>query len=182
MSEVEYCGDHEFNVDVLTYSDHRIEIQINDWVSGSWRVIGFYDFSFRACHFGSWQLLHRMAGIFIIHWVVIGDINCLLDSTYKMGGAPYPQALMEKFADVILALGFGLKLRGARFTWERECETDQWILEKLDMCFDYVAWGDQFPNHSLMNLTVGYSDHSHNFLECAVPIREARRYFRFEEA
>lgn len=171
-------------VDIQSYSDHHIEMQINDQAVGSWRLIGFYGFADRARHDESWSLLRQIDGNSILPWAVIGDFNCILNSEEKVGGAMYPANLRQNFVDTISALElYELHMRGSNFTWDRGKGTDHWIREKLDRCFGSDGWINRFPNYRLTNLVAGYSDHSPLLLEVVVRSRKvANRRFRFEQA
>jgi endonuclease/exonuclease/phosphatase family metal-dependent hydrolase len=113
-------------------------------------------------------------------WVVFGDLNEILFSSEKEGGATRPQAYMQAFRECLVDCSLeDLGYIGNKFTWKRGR-----LRERLDRAVGNAAWSAFFPDASVHNLAMIGSDHRPILLDTntytAAELILNRRRRRFE--
>ena len=73
-------------VDLLTYSQEHIDVKIKDRNTAVWRFTGFYGHPDQAQRKHYWTLLRRLAGMYDLPWLCMGDFNAVLSDDEKLGG------------------------------------------------------------------------------------------------
>lgn len=117
-------------------------------------------------------------------WCIIDDLNNVLSQKYKIGGAPYPNWLVEGFNEVVNEIGLiDLDLVGYRYMWERGRDTDTWTEIRLDRALTSGYWLSLFLGVKLYNVEETTSDHSPILLvPDEVKKIAGKRKFHFENA
>lgn len=79
----------------------------------------------------------------------------------KVGGAAYPNWLVEGFNEVLMDTGLiNMELLGHQFTWEKGRGTDAWTKIRLDRALTTWSWNNLFPASKLYNVEGTTSDQS----------------------
>ncbi|KAK2641359.1 hypothetical protein Ddye_023122 [Dipteronia dyeriana] len=117
----------------------------------SWRLIGFYGHPDRSHRGHSWTLLRRLAGLFSLPWVCIGDLNEIICDNDKRGRTDRNWRVMSDFREALedcelKDMGF----IGPKFTWRNKRNGSSMIMERLDR---------SFCNRGRKNLFSQYADH-----------------------
>lgn len=106
------------NVDVQSFSDHRIDVIIDHGVNDIWRFIGFYEDLETANQENSQLLLRTLSHWFNLPWVCVGDSNGTLFADEKQGWLDKLQRQMQGF---MVALDYcrlkDMGFSGFPFTW-----------------------------------------------------------------
>ena len=130
---------------VMSFSNHHIDLEIEDEAWGKWCLTGFYGMPERNHRRDSWNLLRSLHFRSSLPWCVIRDMNDLLEESDKKGNVEHPAWLFRGFRDVVFDCGLiDVPLEGYPFTWERGKGTPTWVKEKLDRCLDSDAWLNLF--------------------------------------
>jgi hypothetical protein len=117
----------------------------------------------------------------------MGDFNEILFQHEKVGGAPKPQAQMDRFREAIefcelTDLGF----MGDIFTWRNHSHRhDRYVKERLDRALANIEWRYIYPAVKIINGEPRHSDHRPLILDtnCTpVPTPSFDHVFRFEAA
>ncbi|KAK2658462.1 hypothetical protein Ddye_004995 [Dipteronia dyeriana] len=93
--------DNSIIVDLLSYSPGHIEVRIQDNRNRVWRFTGFFSNPVQAQRLKSWILLRRLAGLYNLLWVVLGDFNEILCDSEKFGGSNKNWRDMAMFREAI---------------------------------------------------------------------------------
>ena len=166
---------------VMSFSNHRIDLEIEDEARGKWRLTGFYGMLKRNHRRDAWNLIRSLHSRSSLPWCVIGDMNDLLEESDKKGNVEHPAWLFRGFRDAVFDCGLtDVSLEGYPFTWERGKGTPTWVEEKLDRCLASDAWLNLFPQVKLLNLIAPVSDHSPILLQTDGSISKNRRFRKFQ--
>ena len=131
--------------------------------------------------------MKRLASIYTLPWICLGDFNEILDVSEKLGGVPKDGKLLAGFQELLDDCGLDdLGFDGPPFTWCNKREGLALIQERLDRCVGNLDWKMLFPLFKVSHLDYWRFDHRLVLLECkedAVVVKEVKRgrRFRFEE-
>ncbi|KAF4371778.1 hypothetical protein F8388_023091 [Cannabis sativa] len=115
-------------------------------------------------------------------WVVIGDLNVILDESEKRGGRkflPREGTLLRNFLDD--TGGVDLGFQGVRCTWQNARKGIKNVRKRLDRGLADSSWCINFPNAKVINLPILGSDHSPILLMDRGEQRKLNYPFRFLE-
>ncbi|KAL5537605.1 hypothetical protein UlMin_045703 [Ulmus minor] len=147
------------SVQLLSGSKGHIDVLVTSHNSLCWRFTGLYgnpDSSLRI-HF--WNLLKRLGDSSYLPWLCGGDLNEILFSHEKQGGADRAHYLMSNFRETLNYCGLAdLGFRGPKFTWCRG-KAKNLIQERLDRMLGNTEWMDLFPNSRVHHLNLRGCDH-----------------------
>ena len=164
----------------MSFSNHHIDLEIEDEARGKLRLTGFYGMPERNHRRDSWNLLRSLHSHSLLPWCVIRDMNDLLEESDKKGNVEHPAWLFRGFQDAVFDCGLtDVSLEGYPFTWETGKETPTWVEEKLDRCLALDAWLNLFPQVKLLNLIAPVSDQSPILLQTDGSISKKRRFRKF---
>ena len=168
-------------VTVLSFSQHHIDLDIEDEARGTWRLTCFYGMPKRSHCRDSWNLLRSLHSCSSLPWCVIGDMKNLLEESDKRGNVGHPAWLFRGFKEAVIDCGLmDIPLEGYPFTWERGKRTPPWVEEKLDRCLAFDAWLNLFPQVKLLNLIAPVSGHLPILLQTGGVIAKKRRSRKFK--
>ncbi|KAL5575135.1 hypothetical protein UlMin_016834 [Ulmus minor] len=147
------------HVQLLSGSRGHIDVQVTSHDSTCWRFTGLYGNPDTSLRTQFWTLLKRLGDASPMPWLCGGDLNEILFSHEKQGGATRAQYLMNAFRDAtnycdLVDLGF----RGPKFTWNRG-KNACLVQERLDRMLGNSGWVDLFPNSLAHHLNLRGSDH-----------------------
>ncbi|XP_026416596.1 uncharacterized protein LOC113312039 [Papaver somniferum] len=109
----------------------------------------------------SWKLVNQMGENMNKPWLVLGDLNVILNKEEKRGSNPANSSDIRKFSAMFNNLGLkDIGFLGFPFTWSNHQEGDKHIEERLDRGMENGQCIIQFPNASLRHLNHSGSDHS----------------------
>lgn len=115
-------------------------------------------------------------------WCLVKDFNNVTSQADKKGGSPYIGQLIDGFNECLYDTDLkDLDITGHQFTWERECNKDNWIEIRLDRVLANTQWLHMFSMAKVYNLEGFPSDHSPLLLIPEQKLKgNRRRQFRFE--
>ncbi|KAK3198468.1 hypothetical protein Dsin_021883 [Dipteronia sinensis] len=177
------------NVNLLSFTQGHIDVIIQEGNNRIWRFTGFYGNPDKTQRGHSWVLLRRLAGMYCMPWLCMGDFNEVLQDSEKRGGVSESWRALSEFREAVedchlVDMGF----TGPKFTWCNKREGAEIILERLDRGFCNSEWRDLFPDFVINHLDFWGSDHRPLLLDCGNDIVNSRigarsnsRRFFYEE-
>ncbi|KAF4359614.1 hypothetical protein F8388_003617 [Cannabis sativa] len=115
-------------------------------------------------------------------WVVLGDLNVILDDSEKMGGRRFRSREGELLRNFLHeAGGVDLGFQGVRCTWQNARKGEKNIRKRLDRGLADSSWCTSFPNARILNLPILGSDHSPILLSNSEGQSKLNYPFRFLE-
>ncbi|XP_022741796.1 uncharacterized protein LOC111293263 [Durio zibethinus] len=107
-----------------------------------------------------WENLKIVASKYDLPWLVVGDLNEVLTSEDKRGGAPVSSAKLRKVHSCLnhcnlIDLGF----KGAKFTWSNLRYAQQLIQERIDYVPNNPPWKFLHPIAMISHLPRVRSDY-----------------------
>uniref|UniRef100_A0A803QAN7 Reverse transcriptase domain-containing protein n=1 Tax=Cannabis sativa TaxID=3483 RepID=A0A803QAN7_CANSA len=115
-------------------------------------------------------------------WVVLGDLNVILEGSEKSGGREFHRregAFLREFLDE--TGGVDLGFHGVRCTWHNARKGMKNVRKRLDRGLAEASWCTHFPNAKVTNLPILASDHSPIVLSTIEEHRRLNYPFRFLE-
>ncbi|KAI3888182.1 hypothetical protein MKX03_020580, partial [Papaver bracteatum] len=126
--------------------------------------------SFISCIYGAlniynrneqWDYLLSLNERFNDPWMLVGDMNFILDNTEKEGGNEDSTSMFNIVHTVIQQIGFiDLGFHGYPFTWSNHREGDENIRERIYMGLVNVKWFEVFSDTNVYHLSRIASDHN----------------------
>ncbi|XP_074373955.1 uncharacterized protein LOC141714329 [Apium graveolens] len=173
---------HNLVCNVFDSSTNHIDLIVKKRNGGEWRLMGFYGYPERERRQESWSFFRTLASVSTLSWCVLGDFNDLMHDDEKKGRDKHPQNLLDGFRNTIEDCSLiEVDLKGGDFTWEKSKGTENWVREKLDMCFANSEWWSKFPLYTLTVFHTIVSDHEPIKLELVnTKIPKTQFWFRFE--
>ncbi|GLT46072.1 hypothetical protein SLA2020_198580 [Shorea laevis] len=174
----------DVQIQLLSYSQSHIDMEIRDMTDFSWHLTGFYGHPETGRRHESWALLKSLKSSSTLPWVCLGDFNEIMRQSEKVGGNPRSERQIHSFCNAIeycelSELGF----KGPRFTFIRK-QLGSVLRERLDRVLVTHAWEEQFPGSISHHLPTVRSDHSPILLKVQRQKqrfgRKRGRQFRFE--
>ena len=88
---------------LLSYSQNHVDVECS--VSGlpPWWLTGMYGIAVRNLHSRTWDLMRQLSVASPLPWCIIGDLNNLMSQAEKIGGALYPNGLIDGFVETVVA-------------------------------------------------------------------------------
>jgi exonuclease III len=142
-------------------SRYHIDVLITENDGFEWRFTGIYGEPKTSEREKTWKLLRTLKLQNDKPWLCVGDFNEILFSWEKEGGAPKPQAQMDKFKSALEDCGLeDLGYVGDTFTWRNHAHAaDRYIRERLDRAVASESWKLRFPAYKVINGEPRHSDH-----------------------
>ncbi|KAL7145768.1 hypothetical protein ABFS83_07G108700 [Erythranthe nasuta] len=108
-----------------------------------------------------WNCLEAYGNGLKSPWIILGDFNCVLNPSEKIGGRDYNAYYLKDFNECCQALNLAdLNSHGCKFTWYNNCPTTP-IWSKLDRAMGNLEWFTSIPLSTAAYLPSGFlSDHS----------------------
>lgn len=164
----------------MSFSQNHINAHIEIDGEAEWRFTSLYGFPKASRKKDTWSLLTRLAPMSDLPWCVMGDYNCIMCASEKLGGARYPKSQMEGLSNVIRDNGlFDMGFVGSKYTWNKGD-----TFERLDRGSPSQGWLSRFSNYEVQVLGPGTSDHSPLLLLMDARAKKTTRSvsrFKFEE-
>ncbi|XP_043814104.1 uncharacterized protein LOC122724008 [Manihot esculenta] len=172
----------ENNAQLLSFSNHHIDVEVKlDGCTG-WRLTGFYGYSKTYQRRLGWNLLRTLENKSTLPWCVIGDFNDICFQSEKQSSTAHPTWLLTGFRQTLTDCQlYDLGFEGVKFTWNNG-RTDL-TRERLDRAVASNSWKSKFPMAKLHVLQTSESDHLPLFLFLGITIQKyVARRFRYENA
>ncbi|XP_026416928.1 uncharacterized protein LOC113312393 [Papaver somniferum] len=126
-----------------------------------------------------WDYLQCLSENIKNPWMLVGDLNFILDSSEKEGGNEALSSDSALIQNVIQQIGFiDLKFQGDPFTCYNPREGDANIRERIDRSLVNISWFQHFPDSVVHHLTRVASDHSPLFIEIDPIIMRLHRPYK----
>ncbi|KAF4362005.1 hypothetical protein F8388_020799 [Cannabis sativa] len=116
-------------------------------------------------------------------WVLLGDLNSLLNQSEKFGGSLVSSGESHSLADfLMLSGGVDIGCIGNFFTWSNKRSLPYLIKERLDRVIGAPEWVINFPKAGVKALSIRASDHAPLVLDLLFDQENVHRPFRFLDA
>ncbi|XP_026443846.1 uncharacterized protein LOC113343999 [Papaver somniferum] len=116
-------------------------------------------------------------------WIVIGDLNFILDRNDKEGGNTPSQTDLDANNDILNMNNLdSMQYIGNPFTWTNRRNGNDLILERLDRVLTSFDWNAIYPNVVVYHLNVVGSDHCPIMLLTSKKSSNTKKTFRFNKA
>ncbi|KAJ8765399.1 hypothetical protein K2173_012096 [Erythroxylum novogranatense] len=174
----------EDTAQLLSYSQHHVDIVVVMEGIKRWRLTGFYGYPERHSRHLGWNLIRRLHTQSTLPWCVIGDFNDIMFPYEKHGTHSHPRALMEGFRQTLSSCSlYDLGADGSLFTWENRRNESALVRERLDRAVATTAWSSSFWMARVSTLQTESSDHLPIFLSLGVQLKKyVSKRFIFENA
>ncbi|XP_060968361.1 uncharacterized protein LOC133035936 [Cannabis sativa] len=146
-------------------TDKRTNLQrlIRERASGhfNWRLFAVYGPHYDRDKTNFWEMLTHKVSACDRPWVVMGDLNCILNNEEKMGGKKVTSSDTRWLEDFLQDTGgVDLRFKGCQFTWQNKRFNGGLIRERLDRCIGSYDWSSAFPSAGILNFQIMISDHA----------------------
>uniref|UniRef100_A0A803P0S6 Reverse transcriptase domain-containing protein n=1 Tax=Cannabis sativa TaxID=3483 RepID=A0A803P0S6_CANSA len=149
----------------------------------SWIGLFVYGPPVRGDRASFWESLALDITHLSLPWVVLGDLNALLDNGDKVGGnRVYPGDLQFLSDFLFISGGVDLGCVGNFFTWSNKRQHPDLIKERLDRVISAPDWITLFPKAGVSALPIIYSDHAPIVLDLLHDLENYHKPFRFLDA
>lgn len=109
---------------------------------------------------GLWQQLYSLAPPITEPWLVMGDMNCMLDATKKLSFNGRDDIFSDELTQVCIRLKIkDIPYSGARYTWDNQQRGTARIAYKLDRVLANRAWFDCFHASTIFFADCSLPDH-----------------------
>ncbi|KAF4390951.1 hypothetical protein G4B88_030629 [Cannabis sativa] len=109
--------------------------------------------------FWNWLLLKIQEGS--DPWMLMGDLNVILEASEKIGGRPFHSREGEILKEFLYnSGGIDLGCEGPLFTWQNSRKFTQHIRKRLDRAIADPQWCVSFPKAKVSHLPIYGSDHA----------------------
>lgn len=153
-------------VELLTYSQAHIDVRIRQGDGSYWRFTGFYGHPVPSQRIHSWTLNRRLAAMFDLPWVYIGDFNEIQREDEKVGGGRKIWRDISNFREALTDSGLeDMGFLGPKFTWSNKREGQSMIMERLDRGTCNTSWKHLFPFSVVRHFELWGSNHKPLILE-----------------
>ncbi|KAL9243905.1 hypothetical protein vseg_017742 [Gypsophila vaccaria] len=150
-----------YRVHFIEYNAQYIHMKVDSLVKNqAFFLTMVYAFNGAQERIPLWDNLRRLASSVSGPWAIMGDFNCVLSASERVGGN---SSLLgtDQFRDCVRDGGvIDLQSIGAFYTWNNKQRTDGRIFSKLDRVLVNKAWSDHFREPFAHFLPKGLSDHS----------------------
>lgn len=146
---------------------------------GVFLVIYVYTSTDRVARRELWDYLVGLCCSVTMPWMVMGDLNSILDSYKKVGGAQVIASQFTNFQDCVVVAGLlNMRYTGNYFTWSNM--QTQRINSKLDRVHVNAHLIESFPNFEAKFVNLGIMfDHSYIIIKAMNQLHTKRISFRF---
>ncbi|KAK3218312.1 hypothetical protein Dsin_012282 [Dipteronia sinensis] len=156
------------SVDLLSYTQSHIDVQVVSHGLKTWRLTGFYGHPEATQRHHSWALLWCLSEVVDLPRLCVGDFNEILCNSEKEGGLERSHLLLDNFRKALNYCGLeDLGFLGPQFTWSNRRNDNQLIQEWLDRGVSTFNWNQMFPFSSVKHLDLWPSDHRSLLIEVA---------------
>ncbi|XP_019260061.1 PREDICTED: uncharacterized protein LOC109238083 [Nicotiana attenuata] len=94
-------------------------------------------------------------------WLIIGDLNSVLNVDDRINGNPVQQAEVVDFQNCIEDIGVGqITKRGGDFTWCNKRDAEVRIYSHIDWAFGNAEWFNLYTGIEAQYMLLGCSDHT----------------------
>ena len=132
-----------------------------------WDLFGIYGPPYACDKNAFWDSLNSSISKMGRPWLLMGDLNVILDPRDKQGGSPVVWAsgsILRKFLHH--SGGLELRSRGSHFTWSNTRGFGHRIRERLDRAFASPDWFCLFSKAGVRVLPAIGSDHNPILMDC----------------
>ncbi|KAF9612249.1 hypothetical protein IFM89_038671 [Coptis chinensis] len=126
-----------------------------------WILSCFYGSPYPNLKRHSWEFLHTLSDDYALPWVIIGDLNMILDKSEKRGGGPYTPNESVIANNLIQEAGLiDIGFSGNPFTWWNKQAGLGSVKKRLDRSLANAEWMLIYPEANLTHTPTISSDHS----------------------
>lgn len=110
-----------------------------------WNLLACYGTPYEGEKKYLWENLERVVSNCEKPWLVIGNLNEVVDESEKQGGKPVwkKQLILKPFLNEIGGIDMGFL--GSRFTWSNGCASLASIKEMIDRAVADQMWISMYP-------------------------------------
>ncbi|KAF4367084.1 hypothetical protein F8388_006392 [Cannabis sativa] len=149
----------------------------------AWNGIFVYGPPVRGDRVDFWESLSLQVSSMSEPWVLLGDLNSLLNQSEKFGGSLVSSGESHSLSDfLMLSGGVDIGCIGNFFTWSNKRSLPYLIKERLDRVIGAPEWVINFPKAGVKALSIRASDHAPLVLDLLFDQENVHRPFRFLDA
>ncbi|KAF4376442.1 hypothetical protein G4B88_000130 [Cannabis sativa] len=149
----------------------------------AWNGIFVYGPPVRGDRVDFWESLSLQVSSMSEPWVLLGDLNSLLNQSEKFGGSLVSPGESHSLSDfLMLSGGVDIGCIGNFFTWSNKRSLPYLIKERLDRVIGAPEWVINFPKAGVKALSIRASDHAPLVLDLLFDQENVHRQFRFLDA
>ena len=135
----------EVVVNIKSFSQHHIDTVVHSENGSLWRCTRIYGHPETDQKQHTWTLLRRLAKLFSLLWLCLGDFNEILKLDEKTGKNDRRVSSINEFREAINVCGLKeLGCKGYPFTWSNRRFGPHLVEERLDRFLCRKAWGSMF--------------------------------------
>lgn len=129
-----------------------------------------------------WETMERTLQTENLPWILIGDLNEIVDNSEKLGGRDIQgkRLFLKDFMQEVGAVDLGFT--GRRFTWTNNHTDSSLIKERINRAVTSPSWVQSCQNATIKHLHFEESDHSPILLNTSGFEEDRNRPFRFIQA
>lgn len=153
-----------FHFEIVQWNLNMINVLVkNNYNSVEWLLTCFYGspkHDMKLEVMGNLENIAHRINLNSMPWLVIGDLNIILNSEEKEGGLPFNRTKMNHILNLIQRTGLeDLGYKRNIFTWSNNRQGMANIKQRLDRAMANAQWNIEFKEASLGNLVAIGSDH-----------------------
>ncbi|XP_030479313.1 uncharacterized protein LOC115696560 [Cannabis sativa] len=174
----------EIKLKVIHFDNNIFEVEVQDPQSlNFWRLFATYGTPYGNKKANLWAYLVDKVLSCKSPWLVVGDLNCVLNDEEKMGGRAVTSKDTMWLKDFLYySGGIDLRFNGCKYTWQNKRFQGDLIRERLDRGIGSSEWIAYFPDVRVRNFPISISDHAPIILDTKMHSRRGRIPFRFYDA
>uniref|UniRef100_A0A803NWY4 Reverse transcriptase n=1 Tax=Cannabis sativa TaxID=3483 RepID=A0A803NWY4_CANSA len=180
------CLCWKFGIDVVNLGADKSAITVrfaNILNKPAWNGIFVYGPPVRGDRVDFWESLSLQVSSMSEPWVLLGDLNSLLNQSEKFGGSLVSSGESHSLSDfLMLSGGVDIGCIGNFFTWSNKRSLPYLIKERLDRVIGAPEWVINFPKAGVKALSIRASDHAPLVLDLLFNQENVHRPFRFLDA
>ncbi|KAF4393544.1 hypothetical protein F8388_023348 [Cannabis sativa] len=178
------CWKEGIEIEVVSSTPSTITARFSRVLNGPvWTCFCVYAPPYRGERVTFWENLSIEVAAVVEPWVVVGDLNLILDQAEKVGGSPPARSDCQIFRDFLdVSGGVDLGSVGGFYTWSNGRDFSHLIRERLDRVVGDSSWIVAYPKAGVRSLAIKDSDHAPIVLDLLLDRERFSTPFRFLDA
>jgi hypothetical protein len=152
--------DDSVSVDLASFSNHHIDVKINEQSGMKWRCTFVYGEPKVEDRKHMWTLLRRIKTNVQEPWMMTGDFNEAMWQKEHFSASRRNERQMSEFRETLAFCDLhDLGYRGTPWTFDNKKEGKKNVKVRLDRAVASPSWNSKFPDAFVRHLVSSRSDH-----------------------